>query len=67
MGRRSDPLVDARVVTAIRAEVGPHVALRADANRKWDVEQAVAFGQACRDAHLEVGTCCVLNTHRHMF
>lgn len=32
---------------AVRAAVGPHITLRADANRGWSLEQAVAFARAC--------------------
>lgn len=41
VGRRADPLEDAAAVLAIRRAVGPTVALRADANRRWSLEQAV--------------------------
>lgn len=44
VGRRSDPLQDAAAVLAIRQAVGPGVALRADANRRWSLEQAVQVG-----------------------
>lgn len=41
VGRRADPLADAAAVLAIRQAVGPEVVLRADANRRWTLEQAV--------------------------
>lgn len=44
VGRRVDPLADAAAVLAIRQAVGPEVVLRADANRRWTLEQAVQVG-----------------------
>ena len=41
VGRRQSPLEDAAALLAIRQAVGPGVALRADANRRWSLEQAV--------------------------
>lgn len=56
VGRRADPLADAAAVLAIRQEVGPEVVLRADANRRWALEQAV---QVCVCAHeLRACACC---------
>ncbi|GLC45490.1 hypothetical protein PLESTM_001741500 [Pleodorina starrii] len=47
VARRSDPEADAVVLAAIRSAVGPHVVLRADANRGWKgLAAAVAFGRA---------------------
>ncbi|GIL50277.1 hypothetical protein Vafri_6487 [Volvox africanus] len=47
VARRPDPEGDAAVLAAIRAAVGPHVVLRADANRGWtELQTAVAFGRA---------------------
>ena len=40
-------------MVAVRASVGPAVALRADANRRWTLEQAVQFGQAAAGAGLQ--------------
>ncbi len=37
---------------AIRCAVGPHVELRADANRGWDLQQAVQFGRLAAGAAL---------------
>ena len=54
MGRQEDPLCDAAVLVAVRQAVGPVVALRADANRKWSLNQAVAFGHAVKAAGLQV-------------
>ena len=53
-GRRSDPQDDAAAAVAIRDAVGPSVALRADANRCWTLQQASAFAQAAAIASLEV-------------
>ena len=55
VGRRADPLQDAAAVLAIRQRVGAHVAVRADANQRWSLEQAVAFCQAVAPCGLEVG------------
>ena len=54
MGRHRNPLWDAEMLVAIRRAVGPGVALRADANRKWSLNQAVAFGHAVAEANLQV-------------
>lgn len=53
VARRDDPIEDAEVLLAIRAAVGPGVALRADANRGWSLEQALAFGRRAAAAGLE--------------
>jgi isochorismate synthase/2-succinyl-5-enolpyruvyl-6-hydroxy-3-cyclohexene-1-carboxylate synthase/2-succinyl-6-hydroxy-2,4-cyclohexadiene-1-carboxylate synthase/O-succinylbenzoate synthase len=53
VGRRADPLEDAAAVLAIRAAVGPSVALRADANRRWGLEAAAAFAAAAAPAGLQ--------------
>jgi L-Ala-D/L-Glu epimerase len=45
---------DARRVAAVRAAVGPHVALRLDANGAWDVETAVRTIEALAPAGLEL-------------
>ena len=62
VGRRSDPLEDAAAVLAVRRAVGPGVVLRADANRRWTLEQAAQFGAAAAPAGLQyleepVGSC----------
>lgn len=46
VGRRADPAEDAAAVLAIRQAVGPGVVLRADANRRWSLEQAVQVRRA---------------------
>lgn len=53
VGRRADPEQDAAAVLAIRQTVGPGVALRADANRRWSLEQAVQFGKQAAAANLQ--------------
>ena len=53
VGRVADPMDDAAAVLAIRELVGPHVQLRADANRAWTLEQAVVFGTAVQFAGLQ--------------
>ena len=42
----STPAADAARVAAVRAAVGPGVALRVDANRGWSLEEAIEFGDA---------------------
>ena len=56
VARRVDPADDAAVVVAIREAVGPGVTLRADANRLWSLEKAVAFGIDAQAANLQVST-----------
>lgn len=41
----------------VRAAVGPSVALRADANRRWTLDQALCFGHAVQGAALQVDQC----------
>ncbi|KAK9806829.1 hypothetical protein WJX72_004058 [[Myrmecia] bisecta] len=53
VARRVDPVEDAAVLIAIRKAVGPAVALRADANRKWTLQQATDFGLAAREVRLQ--------------
>jgi hypothetical protein len=53
VGRLPDPLDDAAVVAAVRRAVGPAVALRADANRRWTLHQAIAFGRAVAEHDLQ--------------
>lgn len=45
---------DAGRLAAVRAAVGPHVALRIDANGAWDVEQAVRAIEALHPVGLEL-------------
>jgi hypothetical protein len=54
VARRQDPMDDAAAVVAIRAAVGLGVVLRADANRLWTLNQAIAFASAAESADLEV-------------
>ena len=61
MGRQQDPLQDAALVQAVRQQVGGTVVLRADANRKWSLNQAVAFGHAVAAANLQV---CMLSLNQ---
>jgi isochorismate synthase/2-succinyl-5-enolpyruvyl-6-hydroxy-3-cyclohexene-1-carboxylate synthase/2-succinyl-6-hydroxy-2,4-cyclohexadiene-1-carboxylate synthase/O-succinylbenzoate synthase len=53
VGRRLSPAEDAEAVLAVRAAVGPAVALRADANRAWSLEQALVFGRRAAGAGLQ--------------
>ena len=61
VGRQQDPLQDAALVLAVRQKVGATVVLRADANRKWSLNQAVAFGHAVAAANLQV---CMLSLNQ---
>lgn len=63
MARRQDPKTDADVLLAIRKAVGPSIALRADANQQWTLQQAVAFAQAALPANLEVRSHVHLQIH----
>jgi len=47
------PEEDAETVLAVRRAVGDAVTLRADANRGWELEEAVRFGRACAGAALQ--------------
>lgn len=63
VARQQDPQLDAAKVMAVREAVGHSIVLRADANRKWSLNQAVAFGHAVRAADLQVSAellCVVL-------
>ncbi|KAK9837268.1 hypothetical protein WJX81_002656 [Elliptochloris bilobata] len=53
VARLSDPLEDAAAVAAVRAAVGPSIRLRADANRRWSLQEAIAFGRAAAASDLE--------------
>ena len=54
VARRSSPLDDAALVLGMRRALGPAAILRADANRRWSLQQAVAFGTAAAAANLQV-------------
>ena len=54
VARQHDPQQDAAMVLAVRHAVGAGIVLRADANRKWSLNQAVAFGHAVSAATLQV-------------
>jgi len=41
------------VVAAVRDEVGPHVHIRADANRKWTYLQAIEFAKSVQSFDLQ--------------
>ena len=54
---RLQPLEDAAAVLHIREAVGKAVELRADANQKWCLSEALQFGHAVKGAGLQVGLC----------
>ncbi|NND71671.1 MAG: o-succinylbenzoate synthase [Rhodothermales bacterium] len=49
----SDPVADATFVRELRDAIGPEPKLRADANRRWNLNQAIEFGQAVGNEMLE--------------
>ena len=53
MARRESPIEDAQVIQEIRKKVGPHIQLRADANKKWSFNEAIQFGSNVKDCGLE--------------
>ncbi|KAG6548096.1 hypothetical protein Mapa_010376 [Marchantia paleacea] len=53
VGRRSSPLEDADVLKSIRKRVGPRICLRADANRKWSLQQALLFAKSVQSCGLQ--------------
>ena len=57
-------MADAAILVALRQALGPHPTLRADANRRWALQEAVAFALAAATAGLEVtiagSVCCLL-------
>lgn len=56
VARSRSPEADAALVVAVRHAVGPAVILRADANRRWNLQEAITFGQAATAADLQVNT-----------
>ena len=52
-GVAADPRVAADFMCAIRQAVGEGVRLRADTNRRWNLEQAITFANAAKMAGLE--------------
>ena len=54
MARQGDVSKDAQVLLAIRQAVGPSIVLRADANQRWTLQQAVDFAKMAAPAKLEV-------------
>ncbi|KAL3698745.1 hypothetical protein R1sor_012821 [Riccia sorocarpa] len=53
VGRRSSVLEDAAVVKLVRKRVGPQVTLRADANRKWSLQEAILFANSVDSCGLQ--------------
>jgi hypothetical protein len=64
VGRRGRPKEDAEAVLRVSDAVGPAVALRADANRRWTLEEALQFGHAVKGAGLEVTLLSYVNGPR---
>jgi hypothetical protein len=53
VARRSSPAEDAAAIAAVRKAVGEGVTIRADANRRWNLEEATAFGLAVKGLDLQ--------------
>ncbi|KAL8035297.1 hypothetical protein ABFS82_12G085600 [Erythranthe guttata] len=53
VARRSEPDEDIAAIKEVRKKVGPHIVLRADANRKWTYDQAVKFAHSVKDCCLQ--------------
>ncbi|KAH6555602.1 hypothetical protein KP509_21G066000 [Ceratopteris richardii] len=53
VARRVSPVEDAAVLLAIRKAVGPKVHLRADANQRWTLAQALEFASAVQGCGLQ--------------
>jgi O-succinylbenzoate synthase len=50
---RINPTLEARGIQEVRQYLGPDIAIRLDANRSWDLETALQFGNAIADADIE--------------
>ncbi len=50
---RINSVLEARGIKEIREHVGPDIKLRLDSNRSWDLETAIAFGEAVKSANIE--------------
>ncbi|KAK4430131.1 protein PHYLLO, chloroplastic [Sesamum alatum] len=53
VARRADPTEDIAVIQEVRKKVGPHIVLRADANRKWTYDDAIRFASGVKDCSLQ--------------
>lgn len=53
VARRSDPIEDAMVIREVRERIGPSIKLRADANQKWNYEEAVQFARSVINCDLQ--------------
>ncbi|KAI5055725.1 hypothetical protein GOP47_0029246 [Adiantum capillus-veneris] len=53
VARRVSPSEDAAILLAIREKVGPKIHLRADANQRWTLAQALEFANAVRSCGLQ--------------
>ncbi len=50
---RINSVLEARGVQDIRQTVGPHIKLRLDANRSWDLATAIEFGKSVESSDIE--------------
>ncbi|XP_016572692.2 protein PHYLLO, chloroplastic isoform X3 [Capsicum annuum] len=53
VARQADPTVDIAIIKEVRKKVGWEVELRADANRRWNYDEAVKFGLSVKDSGLQ--------------
>ncbi|KAL2645330.1 hypothetical protein R1flu_012917 [Riccia fluitans] len=53
VGRRPSVIEDAVVLKVVRKRVGPQVTLRADANRRWSLQEAILFANAVNSCELQ--------------
>lgn len=50
---RVDSEIEANALMAVREAVGPDIRIRLDANRRWDLQTAIGFGQKVHDLDIE--------------
>ncbi|PHT48075.1 Protein PHYLLO, chloroplastic [Capsicum baccatum] len=53
VARQADPTVDIAIIKEVRKKVGWEVELRADANQRWNYDEAVKFGLSVKDSGLQ--------------
>ncbi|KAI4357933.1 hypothetical protein L6164_001848 [Bauhinia variegata] len=53
VAREGNPMHSAVLIQEVRKKVGPHVDIRADANRKWTYEEAMEFSSFVKDTDLK--------------
>ncbi|KAL3512857.1 hypothetical protein ACH5RR_025574, partial [Cinchona calisaya] len=53
VGRRANPMEDAKVIQEVRRKVGNQIELRVDANRSWTFAEAVEFANLVKNFDLQ--------------